>query len=88
MSIGGRHAGCLSARARFFSPRAGIPLSAVAATKIGPNNHSEDTMPSSDSIAFIQNLMGFRTLSRNPNRDLLAYVSNCLDDHGVASDIL
>lgn len=41
-----------------------------------------------DSIALIRDLIAFPTVSRDPNRDLLAYVEAYLDRHGVASDIL
>jgi acetylornithine deacetylase len=40
------------------------------------------------SIGIIGDLVGFATVSRDPNRDLLAYVETYLARHGVASDIL
>ena len=40
------------------------------------------------SIAIIGDLVGFPTVSRDPNRDLLAYVEAYLARHGVVSDIL
>ncbi len=42
----------------------------------------------SESIAIIRDLVGFPTISSNPNRDLLTYVSSFLDRYGVASEIL
>jgi len=42
----------------------------------------------SASIGIISDLVGFPTVSRDPNRDLLAYVEAYLDRHGVQSDIL
>lgn len=41
-----------------------------------------------DSIRIIGDLVGFATVSRDPNRDLLAYVENYLARHGVQSEIL
>ena len=41
-----------------------------------------------DSLALIRDLIAFPTISRYPNRDLLAYVQAHLQRHGVASDIL
>ncbi|MFO1169625.1 MAG: acetylornithine deacetylase [Hyphomicrobiaceae bacterium] len=40
------------------------------------------------SVALIRDLIGFPTVSRDPNRDLLIYVEEYLKSHGVASDIL
>ncbi|MEZ5925887.1 MAG: acetylornithine deacetylase [Hyphomicrobiaceae bacterium] len=42
----------------------------------------------STSIALIRDLVGFPTVSRDPNRDLLLYVERYLASHGVTSDIL
>ncbi|MGE3875364.1 MAG: acetylornithine deacetylase [Parvibaculaceae bacterium] len=41
-----------------------------------------------DCIALIRDLIAFPTVSRDGNRDLLAYVETHLRRHGVASDIL
>lgn len=40
------------------------------------------------SVALIRELIGFPTVSRDPNRELLLYVEAYLKSHGVASDIL
>jgi len=40
------------------------------------------------SIPFIRDLIGFPTVSRNPNRDLLDYVGALLKKHGVAFDVI
>ncbi|MBP0437061.1 acetylornithine deacetylase [Tianweitania sediminis] len=45
-------------------------------------------MRNNDSIAIISDLVGFQTVSRNSNSDLLAYVADYLSEHGVTSDIL
>ncbi|RAH97345.1 acetylornithine deacetylase [Acuticoccus sediminis] len=45
-------------------------------------------MQTTDSIAIIGDLIAFPTVSRDPNRDLLHYVTAHLDRHGVASEIL
>ncbi|UOM37241.1 acetylornithine deacetylase [Acuticoccus sp. I52.16.1] len=45
-------------------------------------------MHSSDSIGIIGDLVAFPTVSRDPNRSLLEYVTRHLDRHGVASEIL
>lgn len=42
----------------------------------------------SDSIRLIRDLVAFPTVSRDPNRDLLAYVTGWLSRHGVESEIL
>lgn len=41
-----------------------------------------------DTIAIIRDLVAFPTVSRDPNRDLLAYVEAYLARHGVGCDIL
>jgi len=41
-----------------------------------------------DEIAVIGDLIGFPTVSRDPNRDLLAYVVAFLERYGVRSDIV
>ncbi|WP_210239785.1 acetylornithine deacetylase [Mesorhizobium sp. B4-1-1] len=41
-----------------------------------------------DSIAMIGDLIGFPTVSRDPNRDLLFYVEAYLARHGIACDII
>src|SRR5258705_6842457 len=40
------------------------------------------------SLPLIRDLIGFPTVSRNPNRDLLDYVGAFLKKHGVAFDII
>jgi acetylornithine deacetylase len=40
------------------------------------------------SIPLIRDLVGFPTVSRNPNRDLLDYVGAFLEKHGVPFDII
>ncbi len=39
-------------------------------------------------MSIIGDLIGFPTVSRNPNRDLLAYAEDLLSRHGVPSDII
>lgn len=38
-----------------------------------------------ESIALIERLVGFETVSRDSNLPLIEFVENYLDDHGVAS---
>lgn len=45
-------------------------------------------MRTADSIAMIGDLIAFPTISRDPNRDLLHYVTQHLERHGVVSEIL
>jgi acetylornithine deacetylase len=45
-------------------------------------------MQHGDSIEIIRELVAFPTVSRNPNRELLAYTTRFLEQHGVRSDIL
>ena len=40
------------------------------------------------STDLIRDLVAFPTVSRDPNRDLLAYVTRCLSRHGVQSEII
>lgn len=40
-----------------------------------------------DSIALIRELVAFPTVSRDPNGDLLPYMTNWLSCHGVQSEI-
>ena len=41
-----------------------------------------------DYLELLQSLIGFATVSRDPNRELLAYVEEWLSRHGVKSEIL
>lgn len=48
------------------------------------NNGNRDT----DVLSVIGDLIGLRTVSRDPNRELLDYVVAFLERHGVSSDII
>jgi acetylornithine deacetylase len=45
-------------------------------------------MSMNDTVAIIRDLIGFPTVSRDSNRDLLAYVEAFLRRHGIESRIL
>ena len=44
--------------------------------------------PAADSIAVLRDLIAYPTVSRDPNRELLAYVEALLARHGIASEII